>query len=407
MQIYINDMLYALSGALDSVEAEVFGVKSHHAERVAYIATKLGQSYGMSPEELSCLAAAAVLHDNALTEYISVKRQIDVSDTSLMPSAELLKVHCDMGEKNVQILPFYPQIKYAVLYHHENANGTGPHGLKSSETPIFAQIIHLSDQVDNAFALDDIDEKKHLEIHDYVDNQAGLMFAPQLCNKFHVLFPVAKQKTLYKENARRLLETELPHTTRNYDNKAVEGLATMFAKIVDYKSHFTCTHSLGIAEKARHMGKFYGYDELTCTKLYLAGALHDIGKLTISNAILEKPDSLTREEYAVMKGHALASWQILSQIDGMQDVINWACLHHEKLDGTGYPFGKKAAELNHNERLLACIDIYQALLEDRPYRKGMSHGKAMVILREMSSKGFIDQQITEDIDCCFAAPALL
>lgn len=403
MQIYINDMLYALSGALDSVEAEIFGVKSHHSERVAYLSVQLGRALGFSEQQLLNLAAAAVLHDNALTEYISVKRQMDTSSATLLPSAELLKIHCDMGEENAKILPFYPQIKHAILYHHENANGTGPNGLKSADTPIFAQIIHLSDQLDNAFILDDVDAKKHLEIHDYVDNQAGLLFAPELCNKFHALFPEAGKKALYEENARLLLRSNLPHNPQEYNNEAIKGLATMFAKIVDYKSHFTCTHSLGIAAKARRLGEFYGYDAATCTKLYLAGALHDIGKLRISNSILEKPDSLTKEEFTIMKGHALASWQILKQIDGLNDVINWACLHHEKLDGSGYPFGKKAPDLDKNARLLACVDIYQALTEDRPYRQGMTHEQALTILRDMSAKGFIDTQITEDIDHCFAA----
>lgn len=148
MQIYINDMLYALSDALDSVEAEIFGVRSHHSERVAYIAIKVGRSYHLSQDELLNLAVAAVLHDNALTEYISVKRQTDISSATFLPSPELLKSHCVMGEKNVSKLPSYEHIKHAILYHHENADGSGAHGLTAEETPLFAQIIHLADQMD-------------------------------------------------------------------------------------------------------------------------------------------------------------------------------------------------------------------------------------------------------------------
>ena len=118
--------------------------------------------------------------------------------------------------------------------------------------------------------------------------------------------------------------------------------------------------------------------------MYLAGALHDIGKAAIGNDILEKPGRLTDEEFSKMKNHAGYTYLILSQAEGMEDIRDWAALHHEKLDGTGYPFGKTADELNRQERIMACIDIYQALMEN------------------MVQKGWIDGEITEQIKKCFA-----
>jgi HD-GYP domain-containing protein (c-di-GMP phosphodiesterase class II) len=149
------------------------------------------------------------------------------------------------------------------------------------------------------------------------------------------------------------------------------------------------------------MGEYYGCGDEECTKLYLAGALHDIGKLAISNKILEKPGRLTNEEYEVMKEHALYTWKILNEIDGLDEIVNWASFHHEKLNGRGYPFGKKDFELNRNERLLCCIDIYQALTEARPYKPGRSHEDTMVIMRDMAINGEIDSDITEDINKCY------
>lgn len=184
MKIYVNDILYALSGALDSVEAEIFGVKSHHSERVAYVAMKIGKAWGYSEQDLLHLAAAAVLHDNALTEYISLKRQTTVSSDTLLPSVELLKIHCDRGEENVKILPFYDKIRHAVLYHHENADGSGPNGLKSEQTPAFAQLIHFADQLDNHFTLDKVDLARHEEIHAYVEHHAGSIFCGRYLSNF-------------------------------------------------------------------------------------------------------------------------------------------------------------------------------------------------------------------------------
>ena len=181
-----------------------------------------------------------------------------------------------------------------------------------------------------------------------------------------------------------------------------KNFANLFAKIIDYKSEFTSRHSLGVAENAARLSTYLGDDEETVLKMYLAGALHDIGKVAIGNDILEKPGRLTDEEFSKMKNHAGYTYLILSQAEGMEDIRDWAALHHEKLDGTGYPFGKTADELNRQERIMACIDIYQALTESRPYKSGMTHEAACAILESMVQKGWIDGGITEQIRKCFA-----
>ena len=150
---------------------------------------------------------------------------------------------------------------------------------------------------------------------------------------------------------------------------------------------------------ARHMG----FDEETAQKMYLAGALHDIGKVAIGNEILEKPGKLTEDEFKTMKHHAAYTYYILSGVDDFEEIRDWTAFHHERLDGSGYPFGKSAANLNTQERMMACIDIYQALTEGRPYKQGMPHEKAYGILRDMAEKGWIDAGIVEEIDACFGA----
>jgi HD-GYP domain-containing protein (c-di-GMP phosphodiesterase class II) len=114
--------------------------------------------------------------------------------------------------------------------------------------------------------------------------------------------------------------------------------------------------------------------------------------------VLEKPARLTDEEYVYIQNHAWYSYQILSQVRGFEDVCRWASFHHEKLDGTGYPFGKMGYELNGLERLMGCIDIYQALVEDRPYKAGYDHAKAIGIMRSMACSNKIDGSIVSDVD---------
>ena len=229
----------------------------------------------------------------------------------------------------------------------------------------------------------------------------AFFFAPELVEAFDTVFQQPIGALLSRDAPGLLLREALPDAPQEYDEHEIEAFAAMFARIIDYKSHFTCTHSQGIAEKSRRLGYFLGRDAEVCTKLYLAGALHDIGKLAIPNRILEKPDQLTNQEFDVMKTHALISWKILSRVEGLEDVAEWAGMHHEKLNGSGYPFGRQADSLSPEARLLACVDIYQALSEIRPYKEGFSHRKAMEIMYGMAAQGFIDLEITQAVDACF------
>ena len=249
--------------------------------------------------------------------------------------------------------------------------------------------------------MDKVDDEKYAAILAFLAKKKGSFFTEEIVRLFCAAFPHPMGGMLNSALIRQLLQCSLPHTLGEYSDDDIAGLATMFAHIIDYKSHFTCTHSLGIAQKAYILGNYLGENNENCTKLYLAGALHDVGKLTIPTEILEKPDRLTDQEFDIMKTHAVASWNILRTIDGIDDVVKWACLHHEKLNGTGYPFGKRATELNQYARILCCTDIYQALIEDRPYKEGISHKEALAIMRDMVWHGLIDSQVTIAIDACF------
>lgn len=157
-----------------------------------------------------------------------------------------------------------------------------------------------------------------------------------------------------------------------------------------------------MADDAECLARFMGFDEDIAQKMYLAGALHDIGKVAIGNEILEKPGRLTDSEYAEMKHHAAYTYYVLSEVQDFAELRDWAAFHHEHLDGTGYPFGKNESELNTQERIMACVDIYQALTENRPYKAGMSHEKACSILLDMAEKGWLDRAIVEQVNACFA-----
>lgn len=405
MIINYYDMLFSFSTAVDCVDQEVTGAKNNHGKRVAYLTYYLGKSMGFDEENLLDLIGCAILHDSALSEYLQEAEDegIVLYDKYGNPDVERMDLgkHCRMGEKNIHLLPLKTDISGAILYHHENADGTGPMGKRWDEVPLAARIIHIADNLDTQFGLGDIDPIRYKDAARWIrENRKGL-YSADVSDAF---LDLVDEKVLYEisdENIDIILKEKISQYERDYSNEEMRRIAALFAEIVDYKSEFTMTHSIGIAEKVEIMGRHYGFDEDTAAKLYLAGALHDIGKMFIDSDILEKPDKLTTAEFRHIKNHAWYTYKLMSRVRGFEEITPWSSLHHEKLDGSGYPFEKTSADLGFNERLMGCIDIYQALTEDRPYRKPMTHEEGMAVMDDMVKGGFIDGGIVADINKVF------
>lgn len=181
----------------------------------------------------------------------------------------------------------------------------------------------------------------------------------------------------------------------------IKNVTSMFTNIIDSKSSFTIKHSRGLAKKIEVMADYYEKNNLEKTKLIIAASLHDIGKLTIPKEILNKPGKLVDKEYQIIRRHPYYTRIFLESIKGFEEITEWASNHHEKLDGSGYPRGLTGDKLDFNSRLMSCLDIYQALTENRPYRERFSHQKSIKILREMGEEGLIDKDIVEDIDIVY------
>lgn len=403
MEFDFNGMIFALSYALDCVERDLVGVTTNHGKRVASIAIHLGRELGSVNDNSECqvLSACAVLHDCALSEYVQDEFGGSFEEAANSDNLNLGK-HCAMGEKSVRNMPFnITGSAGAILYHHENVDGSGPFHKIGNQIPLNARLIHIADIVDLNFDLSIVDDNKLNQVSKYVKNNIDILFGRQEAELFINLVHSQNFMKLSNNYIDNYLREILPGGNVKCTPEQFIDFLIVFANIVDYKSHFTKTHSIGIAQKAYEMAKYYGVDEDTAAKLYFAGALHDIGKLVVNRNTLEKPDKLSSDEYIHIKTHAYYTYKILSKVPGIEDITQWASRHHEKLDGTGYPFGLSSCELGKWDRLMACIDIYQALTEERPYKKCMSHEAAMVILNEMAERGKLDSQIVNDIDIKF------
>ena len=165
--------------------------------------------------------------------------------------------------------------------------------------------------------------------------------------------------------------------------------------IIDFRSPFTAMHSAGVAASACALARLAGMNAQECDMMEIAGSLHDLGKIRTPSEILEKPGKLTPEEFNVMKEHAFFSDLLLGRVGGFNEICGWAALHHEKLNGKGYPYHLKDGEIPFGAQIMAVADVFSAITEDRPYRKGMPEEKVKAILRENAEKGELSPLLTD------------
>ena len=390
MYIRMDVLCRRMSHALDVIEREILGVSEHHSMRIATLCAALGRKLGFSDNALSALTTCALFHDNALTEYILSEKPNDEQQRNV-------RVHCELGERNVKCLPFKEDVSGFVLYHHEKSNGTGPFGKKEGEYPFEAALISMVDMLDVARPFHRLNAAELPDLRRRIAEMAGNAAPREAVEALSEALNEEMLLSLQDERIENTIAEAVPVWNVADDDPAIIGIASVIARIIDYKSVFTRKHTVQIANRTWVMSGHYGFDEVTKTKLYLAAALHDIGKTATPTEILEKPGQLTREEFQVIKQHVRDTYDWLHDIPGLEDICRWASGHHEKLDGNGYPFGKKAGEQDFNSRLLACLDIYQAVREERPYHPERTHDEAMGILSQVAKKDQIDGEIVEDI----------
>jgi len=392
----MDQLVRAVGGALDIVEGKLLGSSTNHGKRVASLCTLMCKELGMNEDETNAIATCALFHDNALTEFMLYHR------SSGEARDENFKLHCMYGQRNVEALPFKADIDGLVLYHHEHADGSGLFGKKDGEFPLGAQLIAIADMLDAGNHLQRVKPEELPLIREKIAASRGVLYTEIAAD---AMIAVLDEDSLFALNDNNIFVTAerlFPVWQIDVNDGALIRFSALVAQIIDYRSVFTRKHSTQIANRAWLMGGHYGFAPDLRAKVYLAASLHDIGKLDTPTEILEKPGKLTDDEFTIIKDHVRLTHDLLRGITGFEDVCGWASNHHEKLDSTGYSFGKGAKDLDFVSRLLVCTDIYQAVSEERPYHPRRSHAETMPILWDMAEKGFIDGEIVKDFDVIMA-----
>ncbi|SHK03207.1 HDIG domain-containing protein [Anaerobranca californiensis DSM 14826] len=374
MKLNFTQLLSAFSLALDLGESKVLS----HAKRTGYIAFRIGEKLGFS--DTLDLFHGGLIHDIGVTKTLSEEHFI----------SERIKNHCLFGRELAENLPITKNVKDIVSYHHEHFDGTGPNGLKGMEIPIEAQIVFMADQLDIRINHYQNIYNQKSQLIDFIKENANTLFNGEIVQAF---LDLAKRDKFWLD----LQYNNFQYVFRNlqqdkYKYLAIEELldiSRLFARIIDSKSKFTYRHSTGLADLMKLVGEKNSFSYQDILKLKIASLLHDIGKLGVPREILEKPGRLTDEEFNTIKSHVYFTKHILSQVEGLEEINQIAGNHHEKLDGSGYAEGLTSEQLSYYDRILALGDIYQALTEERPYRKGDDPEKALTKLKVLVEQGLL------------------
>lgn len=423
----LSEIIGALSHALDLTEGQPVG----HSQRSCMISMEIAERLGLPPQARQDLFYAALLKDAGCssssarmaelfdTDDRDLKREFSFVDwtsgsdfvryaarnvspdsSGVVKAGKLLRAlwtirkeasalneaRCDRGARIVAQLGFSPAAAGAVRSLDEHWDGSGrPDGLAGDAIPLISRITCLAQTAEVFMSAGGPEAAL-----DVVRQRRGRWFDPEVADVFLSIGPDDPlwMRIVDDAAAEVLRDLEPAHGLAFADEAGLDRVAEAFAKVIDAKSPYTARHSLGVAAYAEAIGREAGFDAERVRGLRRAALLHDVGKLGVSNRILDKPDRLTDAEFAEVRLHPLYTFQILSQITPFADLAEAAAAHHERLDGRGYHRGVGSEHLGPEARILAVADVFDALTADRPYRRPLDPDVAFEILWKDAGAAF-------------------
>jgi HD-GYP domain-containing protein (c-di-GMP phosphodiesterase class II) len=345
----------------------------------------VGKSLNFPEKRLQSLVACALLHDICSPPPYKV-----IGES--VPSQECLQEHCRIGQSMLDLLPLPTPIDGFILYHHELADGSGAFGMSAEQVPFEASLICLCGFLDMTVDFDKIGPtglptlRKTLQYGDFD------RFNP---HAIKALLKVLDGKLLHllRSDLTYLFWEAFPPCNLHLNNNALYKLGAFVAHLVGAQSEYTREHSLQVANIYWLLGRERGYDKNLLAELYLVGCMHDCGKLSLSGRLLDKKSRLDTVEMQIIETHAHLSQIVLRSIAGASPLCEWASNHHERLDGSGYPNGLRARELDEPSQLLAVCDVYEATGASRPYHPRRSPRQIRSIIGKMSDAGKLNPEM--------------
>ena len=418
-QIRLADLVSALSAALDVTEGQPQG----HAARTCLIAMRIATELRLATPDQSALFYASQLKDLGCSSNAArianlfggddqdIKKDFKTTDWSRLGEAlkyttkhafaagslperigraarigvagpstgkKMVAIRCERGAA-ISRLFGVPEASATAIYHlDEHWDGRGhPHGTRRQDIPLLARILCLAQTLEVFVAAGGVTAGTGM-----LRARRGRWFDPEVTD---AALRLENQTNFWADAYTAdpfgaLADLEPADVRLHADAQRIDDIALGFAQVVDAKSPWTRRHSEGVRELAVGIARRQGLPAEEVRQVERAALLHDIGKLGVSNAILDKPGKLDDAEFHQMRQHAAYTHEILGRVRGLGQLAEVAAGHHEKLDGTGYHRGISGEAIHPHSRILAVADMYEAMSAERPYRETMPTEKILSIL---------------------------
>jgi HD-GYP domain-containing protein (c-di-GMP phosphodiesterase class II) len=392
-------VLKLFSSALDLT---IYHRALHH-KQTAYLARKIASAMGLPDSSQRELFLASLIHDLGLFWG----EEEDISDLQ-NPSAPTPWRHCLVAYHLLKDFPLInqttPNVPRIILYHHtkwkdaqepEKASGLrAVMEFTKQEVPMESFILHLSGIVSHLPNPQKPILLQANEIKEKIKELSGYFFPEEVVEAFmEVSSKEATWLDLVSPFIEEILYQTNPLPEYKLNKEEIISLSELFCSFVDFKSHYTAYHSRGVAKTAEEIGKLLSLPQIDIDMLKIAGHFHDLGKLGIPQSIIEKAGKLSEEEFALVKEHAYLTYIILNRLKGFEKIRDAAGFHHERLDGSGYPFRLKGEEIPLHARIMAVADVFSALREKRPYRPVLEIGEVIRLMEKDAKEGKLDPEI--------------
>lgn len=417
--VRLNEVFAGLSYALDLTE----GQRPGHSVRTTLIGMKLAEVIGLPSDQRESLLHALLLKDlgcssnsarfaaifghddhelkatlatinwsNALHSFRFVARNVapghfwmtrvwrilGVLARGAQGARDVVRTRCERGADIARLLNLSDATAHAIRTIDEHWDGKGqPYDMAGDEIPLLGRIVGLAQTFEVFFSTSGI-----TAAYDMSRVRRGRWFDPTLVD---ALCSVERDTTFWNalSNGREL--DSLGHFSHHERTTSatidqLDNVAEAFARVIDAKSPWTYKHSNGVADLSVAIARRLGFGEQDVRAIRQGAWLHDLGKLGVSNLILDKPGRLDARELHVMRQHPANTAAVLSRVSCFAPLATFAAAHHEKLDGSGYHRGLPAHMLTLEARILCIADICDALRASRPYRDGLPTERVLEIM---------------------------
>jgi putative nucleotidyltransferase with HDIG domain len=439
VEVRLSDVLAGLSMALDLTE----GQRPGHSVRSCAIGMRLAEVLGLSTDQRSALFYALLLKDLGCTSNAArfaalfaaddraLKTRLTLIDwskalesfrfvaASVAPghfwlrrvwhalavfsrgpegAREVVRTRCERGADIARLIGFSDDTVSAIRALDEHWDGRGqPYSLKGEQIPRLARILCLSQTMEIFFSTYGV-----LTAYEMAASRRGTWFDPDVVDALQAIRADGPFWQWMREGdgLSDIGAVEPPDVAFLADQSRLDLVSEAFARVIDAKSPWTYEHSHGVANLAGGIATILGFPEDEIRQLRRAALLHDIGKLAVSNVILDKPGRLTEAEFDIVRQHPSHTERILRRIGCFSPLTDVAASHHERLDGAGYHRRLGSGILTRHARVVCVADVCSALQMSRPYRAGLAAERVLEIMWRDAGTGF-------DPDCLRALEQLL